>query len=587
MRKSDHERMRELERLLNHHSYQYHTLDNPEISDAEYDKLFRELLLLEERYPEWKSEDSPTNKVGNAPSETLKKSKHRKKMYSLGNVFSFSELKEFARKIKVAIPDAQESFWCDVKLDGLALKLVYINGTLQEAVTRGDGEVGEIVTPMAMALIGNLPYQLSNVPHEFEVCGEVVMSKANFETANAYRKTRNLKQFSNPRNAAAGLMRQINNSQDEYAKLEFFAYGLGHVSSERQQWSTYDELMSFLESCGFNIPFHGKVCNTPEEVEQYVDMIQGKKHDLPVNIDGVVIKHNSLDVQERLGYTERTPRFAVAFKFPDSQATTILRRIDLQIGRTGVLTPVAVFDPVILDGVAITKATLHNENWIRSKDIRIDDVILVSRSGDVIPKVIGSVLVNKRFRNKEFEFPTQCPFCGKKLVKLENAQGCKCLNTNCPGRQFRRITHFVSKSGLDVTGLGDTLISALIQNKIIGSPVDLFLLQPADLNVTLGLSKAMTDKILDKIMKAKIQATLPKFISGLGIDGVGMKIAKVLANQYRDIDSLRKTTIDELLKCEGVGYRAASSIVEFFNDKRNADMLDVCKEIGLWPTQDK
>lgn len=481
----------------------------------------------------------------------------------------------------------QESFWCDVKLDGLALKLVYIDGILKEAVTRGDGEVGEIVTPMAKALIVNLPNQLSNVPHEFEVCGEVVMSKANFETANAYRKTHDLKQFSNPRNAAAGLMRQINNSPSEYAKLEFFAYGLGHVSSERQQWSTYDELMSFLESCGFDIPFHGKVCNTPEEVEQYVDMIQGKKHDLPVNIDGVVVKHNSLDVQERLGYTERTPRFAVAFKFPDVQATTVLRRIDLQIGRTGVLTPVAVFDPVTLDGVVITKATLHNENWIRSKDIRIDDVILISRSGDVIPKVIGSVFTDKRFRNKEFEFPTQCPFCGKKLIKLENGKECKCLNRYCSGIQLKRMVYFASKSGLNIAGLGDTLIAKLIQERIARTPVDLFLLQPADFIVSLGLSKVLADKIIAEIRKARMNATLPKFISALGIDGVGMKMAKSLANQYKNLDSLRKATVDELLECDGVGYKAASSIAAFFYDEMNSDMLDVFKDIGLWPTQDK
>ena len=428
---ADKKRLEELRAFVIYHNHRYHTLDAPEITDDEYNAAFQELLRLEERHPEWRSPDSPTNRIGGQVLSSLETKAHTRRMYSLDNVFDAEEWQGFLKRLDNAQEGLEHAFWCDPKMDGLALELVYENGRFVEALTRGDGEVGELVTE-AMQTVRNLPKVLhGDAPERLEVRGEVIFRRRDFALLNERLRKENLKTFANPRNAAAGSIRQLDTSVTASRPLRFLAYGFGDVRfGGVQPWSTYEEVMGRLRDFGFETPPGGRLCRGSEEVEAYYASLSEKRESLAYEIDGVVMKLNDLEAQEALGYTARAPRFAVAWKFPAQQATTLLLDITVQVGRTGVLTPVAELEPVNVGGVLVSRATLHNEDEIRNRDVRIGDRVVVQRAGDVIPEVVRAVLSERAPDSQPFVFPHVCPSCGQAASRLEGEVAWRCVNVS-------------------------------------------------------------------------------------------------------------------------------------------------------------
>ncbi|WP_300787272.1 NAD-dependent DNA ligase LigA [uncultured Desulfovibrio sp.] len=586
---SEKARMDALVAELEHHNYCYHTLDAPEISDDAYDALFRELLALEAAHPQWRSPHSPTLRVGGGLLSGLAKKAHRRRMYGLDNVFTAEEWHDFVERMRRALPEAPLAFWCDPKLDGLALEIVYENGILTEALTRGDGETGEVVTA-AVRTIKTIPLRLrppaqgEKLPARLEVRGEVVIFKADFAALNERRDALGQKTFANPRNAAAGALRQLDTTATRSVPLRFLAYSLGEADwGGAPSCTRQSDLMGRLQSYGFETPPSGRLCAGPAEVEAYVEQVRQQRENFLMEIDGAVAKEDDLEAQEALGYTARAPRFAVAFKFPAMQARTILRGIEIQVGRTGVLTPVAILDPVPAGGVMVSRATLHNEDEIRAKNIRIGDTVLVQRAGDVIPEVVGPVLEERPADAVEFVFPHTCPVCGQPAHREEGEAAWRCDNLACPAIRLRAISHFVSKAGLDISGIGQKWIEQLVSSGRVQSPPDLFTLTVPELLQYDRMGDSLARKFADALDQARRTATLPRLISGLGIRHVGEQTARQLARHYADLDALAHAGTEELMRMEDVGPEVASSIHAFFANAANAAMLERFRSLGLWP----
>ncbi|MDO5484607.1 MAG: NAD-dependent DNA ligase LigA, partial [Desulfovibrionaceae bacterium] len=485
---AERQRARYLVAELERHNYLYHTLDRPEISDDAYDALFRELTELEHRWPMLRTPDSPTRRVGGGLLDGLGKKAHSRPMYGLDNVFSAEEWRDFVERARRAwdaangrLPDA---FWCDPKLDGLALEIIYEDGLMVEALTRGDGTTGELVSE-AVRTIRTVPLRLRGPgpwPARLEVRGEVVLYKRDFEALNARQKALGQKMFANPRNVAAGTLRQLDMAVTQSRPLRFLAYGAGEVVWQgAAPWRNQSAMMARLAEWGFLTPPEGRLCATPQEVEDYARWVRERREDFAMEIDGAVAKLDDLEAQEVLGYTARAPRFAVAFKFPAMQAQTLLKAIEIQVGRTGVLTPVAVLEPVAVGGVMVSRATLHNEDEIRARDVREGDTVTVQRAGDVIPEVLGPVLAKRPPDAKPYEFPSVCPVCGEAVRRETGEAAWRCVNVVCPAVRLRSIIHFVSKAGLDIQGVGQKWIEQLVQSGRVVSPADLFTLTVRDL----------------------------------------------------------------------------------------------------------
>ncbi|MEG2005195.1 MAG: NAD-dependent DNA ligase LigA, partial [Bilophila sp.] len=447
----DTKRAAELRAFVVYHNNRYHTLDAPEISDDDYNAAFQELVRLEERFPTLRTPDSPTRKIGGAVLPVLETRKHTKRMYSLDNVFSQEDWQNFLKRLDNALPGVAPVFWCDPKMDGLALELVYEKGVLTCALTRGDGEQGELVTA-ALRTVRNLPGREGAAagavwPDLLEVRGEIIFSRADFEALNARQRKANAKPFANPRNAAAGTVRQLDTTITASRPLRFLAYGFGEVRfGAATPWQTYEEVMARLRAYGFETPPEGRLCASPAEVEAYCDAVRLNREALAYDIDGVVMKLNDLEAQDALGYTARAPRFAIAWKFPAQQATTQLLDITVQIGRTGVLTPVAELEPVTVGGVVVRRATLHNEDEIRNRDVRVGDTVIVQRAGDVIPEVVRAVLSKRPADAVPFVFPHCCPSCGAPAHRIEGEAAWRCVNLSCPAMVRQSLAHFVSKA---------------------------------------------------------------------------------------------------------------------------------------------
>ena len=482
---ADRRRAAELRDFLVYHSHRYHTLDSPEISDAEYDAAFRELVALEERFPELRSPDSPTRRVGGEVLDKLETRLHRRRMYSLDNVFSIEEWEAFLKRMKNALPEADSVFWCDPKMDGLALELGYEEGEFSFALTRGNGSVGEVVTA-AMRTVRDLPKRLpAGFPRYIEIRGEVLFPRQDFERMNEKQRNEGGKIFANARNAAAGSIRQLNTSITAARPLRFLAYGLGAVDwgdeAAAPLWTSHAELMARLQAWGFETPPRGRLCRTSEEVIAYYNEVLTRRETLSYDIDGVVMKANDLEAQEALGHTARAPRFAVAWKFPAQQAVTRLLDITVQVGRTGVLTPVAELEPVQIGGALVTRATLHNEDEIRKRDVRIGDKVFVRRAGDVIPEVVSAALDERSPDATPYVFPHHCPSCGMPAHRIEGESAWRCVNLSCPAMLRQSITHFVSKAGLDIEGLGQRWTEMLVSSGRVRTPADLFTLTVQEL----------------------------------------------------------------------------------------------------------
>lgn len=585
------EKARHLASELARHNHLYHTLDAPEISDDEYDALFRELVDLEARWPALHTPDSPTSRVGGMVLDGLEKKRHTSRMYGLDNVFSPAEWLNFVERMERAWEnDGNASlaleFWCDPKLDGLALEITYENGILTQALTRGNGEEGEVVTE-AVRTIRNVPLALHGegpFPDRLAARGEVVIFKNDFDKLNAARIAAGEKAFANPRNAASGAIRQLDIAITRARPLRFLAYGIGEVewgaASPRQ---TQAQLAEMFSAWGFAVPPGGELRAGVDAVEAYAEWARERRADFPMEIDGVVAKLNSLAAQAVLGFTARAPRFAVAFKFPARGAKTRLLDIEIQVGRTGALTPVAILEPVAVGGVIVSRATLHNEDEIKALDPRVGDTVIVRRAGDVIPEITGVDLELRPPDAAPFIFPRTCPACGQPVYREPDESVWRCDNLACPAIRLRSILHFVSKNGLDIQGIGEKWVARLVEAGKVQSPVDLFRLKVDDLGEFDRMGPKLAQKFVDALALAAKNATLAKLINALGIRHVGEQTAKSLVDAFHNLDDLARANLDTLRQIRDIGPEVAASIHNFFNTPANVALLAQLRQLGIWP----
>jgi len=590
-----HARAEELRSLLEQHSHLYYVLDAPQISDAEYDALFRELLALEEAHPELVTPSSPTRKVGGEVLPSLESRRHTLRMFSLDNAFSDDDFRDFVQRIYRAAdsPDAlgpqdELAFWADPKMDGLAMEVIYERGEMTAALTRGDGETGELVTH-TMRTVKNLPLRLRQsagpVPLRLEVRGEVVMRRDDFESLNARQREAGGKVFANPRNAAAGSVRQLDSRVAADRPLMFLAYGVGAVEWEQEtpHWTTQQQIMLGLSDLGFQIPPQTRLCTGVREVLEHFASLGAMRGDLPFEIDGMVAKLNDLALQEALGFTARFPKWAIAFKFPAQQARTRLLDIQIQVGRTGVLTPVAHLEPVEVGGVVVSRATLHNEDEIRAKDLMIHDTVIVQRAGDVIPEVVRALAEERTGGELPFEFPSVCPVCQSPAVREQGEAAWRCMNMACPAVVRQSIAHFVSKAGLDIQGVGKSWVEQLVDRGVVQTPVDLFALTKGRLMGFERMGSKSAQNFVQALAGAKQTATLPRMLCALGIRHVGEQTARVLAQHFKSLDALAAADTETLTALPDVGPEVAASIRSFFGNEANRNLLEQFRQIGLWP----
>ena len=565
-----------LRQALHRHNYRYYVLDDPEISDSEYDRIMQELIELEAAYPDLSSPDSPTLRVGAPPLDKFETVAHSLPMLSLDNGFNDTDIIEFDRRIKKnLLTDDDIIYTAEPKLDGVAVELIYENGRLVTASTRGDGINGENITSNVRT-IRSVPMLIENgkdksIPTLIEVRGEVFINLEGFRRLNDERLDQNLHPFANPRNAAAGSLRQLDSRITAQRPLEMFFHGVGIVADLvlESHW----ELLQTLRNLGFRINPLIKPKATIEEVLDYYRELVEKRHQLPYDIDGMVIKVDSLIVQRHLGATSRSPRWAIAYKFKALQETTRVTNIEVQVGRTGALTPVAHLVPVIIGGAKVSRATLHNEDEIKRKDVRIGDTVLVQRAGDVIPEVVKVIDLKRTGEEKTFKMPLKCPVCNASVFRAEDEAALRCINNACPAQVKERIKHFASKGAFDIDGLGDKLVEQLVDKGLLFSYADIFRLNEDALENLERMGPKSAENIIAAISKSK-QITLNRFLYGLGIRHVGEHVAFILANTYESLGKLFRTTTDDLKAFEGIGPVVAESVVNFFKQDENLQAVN-------------
>ena len=569
-------KIEDLRKALHRHNYRYHVLDDPEISDSEYDRMMQELIRLETVYPDLSSPDSPSLRVGAPPLDKFETVEHSIPMLSLDNGFRDSDVIDFDLRIKRNLgTDSDIIYTAEPKLDGVAVELVYENGHLVTASTRGDGFKGELITSNART-IPSVPMVLEskkdkNIPPRLEARGEVFIRKEAFKRLNQERLHENLPPFANPRNAAAGSLRQLDSRVTAKRSLEIFFYGIGVVTDFVMQ--SHADTLNALQELGFRINPHIKSKITIMEVLDYYRELTEKRHLLPYDIDGVVIKVDDMGVQQLLGATSRSPRWAIAYKFKALQETTRITGIDVQVGRTGVLTPVAHLVPVNIGGARVSRATLHNEDEIKRKDIRIGDTVLVQRAGDVIPEVVKVITSQRTGAEKKFNMPQHCPVCNASVVRAEDEAALRCINTTCSAQVKERIKHFASKGAFDIDGLGDKLVEQLVDKGLLFSYADIFRLNEYILKNLERMGPTSAENLMQAIEKSK-QITLARFIYSLGIRHVGEHVAGILATTFGSLEKLIGATLDNLTAIDGVGPVVAKSIEDFFKQDENRNAVN-------------
>ena len=579
------EQMRQLIQLIAKHNHAYYVMDQPSISDSEYDHLFHQLKALEQQHPECIQADTPTNKVGGQALPKFESVTHAVPMLSLGNVFNQEDLFAFARRIDERLPNQKVQYDVELKLDGLAISLWYENGVLVRGVTRGDGETGEDIT-QNVKTIRNLPKVLSSqhqaIPELLEVRGEVLMPKQGFEKLNADQQAKGDKTFANPRNAAAGSLRQLDPNIAASRPLAFYAYGIAQCQPNHGLETMHDSL-HWLTKFGFEIAERQFLCASIEEVQQRYEQIQQERPDLKVEIDGMVIKVDSLKQQQQLGFLSREPRWAIAYKFPAQAALTKVENIDWQVGRTGTLTPVARLTPVFVGGVTVSNVTLHNIGEIHRLDVRIGDTVSVYRTGDVIPKV-EKVWVEFRPADTEIvHLPTNCPVCESPVVMPEGEALARCSGgLYCAAQRIEAIRHFVSRKALDIEGLGDRWVESLLHLNLLKDVADIYHLhEHRDTLLTIEkMGEKSVQNLIDAIEASK-KTTLARFIYGLGIRGVGETTARMLANTFQTLDALKAADVEALKKTPDVGDITAEWIADFFQAPHNIEVLDRLLAAGI------
>lgn len=573
------EKIERLTKLINYHNKLYYTEDSPEIEDYEYDKLFRDLEDLEKEYPNLKDPESPTMKVGGKTLEKFEKFEHPISMYSLSNVMDEEEFFEFdARMIKEL---KNVKYTVENKFDGLALELIYENGVLSVASTRGDGQIGENVTNNVIVM-DNVPKNIDE-KKRLIIRGEALITKKDFEALNRERIEMEEIPFANPRNAAAGGLRQLDSNESKKRRLKFFAYQIANYKDF--SLLSEKEIMKFLSSLKFTVEGVHPFVSAKEVIEIYND-IQKNRASMNYEIDGIVIKVDDIKSQEKLGFLSRAPRFAVAFKFKPEEKETILESIEIQVGRTGALTPVARLKPIFIGGVTVSNVTLHNPNEIKSKDIRVGDSVIVIRSGDVIPKITRVVKEKRQRGSKEFVFPKKCPVCGGDTAVTEGEVIVRCINENCPSKIAKYIEYFVSKAAMNIDGIGKEWIAAFTQSGIVKTPADLYKIREEDLHKF----DRMGDKLASNMLKAidgSRKTTLKRFIYALGMRQVGENTADILSKYFGSIEAFMNSKMEDLVSIEGIGEVSAKSIYDFLNTKKTKDIIVNLLKAGVTPIYEK
>lgn len=575
--------MAELREQIDYHNYRYYVLDAPVIADAEYDRLMRELQELEHAHPQWIVPESPTQRVGGAPLKEFAQVRHTIPMLSLDNAFSDKQVQDFDRRARERLATAQIEYCAEPKLDGLSVSLRYEQGRLVRAGTRGDGSVGEDVTAN-IRTVRSVPVKLTgrDVPEVLEVRGEVVIRKKDFDRLNEERLGRHESVFANPRNAAAGSLRQLDPRVTAARPLTFFPWGLGEVSQPVA--TRHSAMMARLKEWGFNTSPEFRVVEGIEGCLEYYREVGQRRNDLPFEIDGIVYKVNNFAARETLGFTSRAPRWALAHKFPAQEEITTVENILASVGRTGAITPVAMLRPVVVGGVTVSRATLHNQDEVARKDVRVGDTVVVRRAGDVIPEVVGVILEKRPAQTQPWSMPAQCPVCASEVVRLANEASHRCMGgLYCSAQRMGAIQHFASRHAMDIDGLGEKIIQQLVQKELVKNVADLYHLTKEQLLTLERLGEKSAQNLLDAIENSK-KTTLPRFLYALGIDQVGEVMAKQLARYFGDLPPLLVAGEDELIKVPDVGPVVAQSIRHFFQQPHNREVIDRIIAAGVhWP----
>ena len=568
-------KIKELRSLLNQYGYEYYVLDSPSISDAEYDRMYHELVQLEKEHPELVTPDSPTQRVGGQVLEMFNKVQHESPMLSLGNAFSEADLRDFDRRVRQAVGDTI-TYVCELKIDGLAISLKYENGLFVQGATRGDGETGEDITAN-LKTIRSIPLHLKE-PVTLEVRGEAYMPKRSFEKLNQQKEENGEEPFANPRNAAAGSLRQLDPKIAASRHLDIFLYALANV--ENIGVESHSGSLDWLDQLGFKTNKERRKCAAIEEVISFIEEWSEKRPHLPYEIDGIVVKVDSLAQQDELGTTAKSPRWAIANKFPAEEVVTTLLDIELNVGRTGVVTPTAILTPVKVAGSTVQRASLHNEDLIREKDIRIGDQVVIKKAGDIIPEVVNVVLESRTGEEKEFRMPEHCPECESELVRLEDEVALRCINPKCPAQIREGLIHFVSRTAMNIDGLGEKVVSQLFAEQLIKDVADLYTLTRDQLLTLERMGEKSVSNLLAAIEASK-ENSLEKLIFGIGIRHVGAKAAKILAMEFEHMDRLAEANLEELTAINEIGEKMADSLVTFFEQEEASELIQKLKDVGV------
>ena len=564
-------RIQELTEIINKANHDYYTLDNPTITDQEYDRYMEELQRLEEEYPQYRKADSPTQRVGSEVISEFKKVTHEIPMLSLGDIFNEDEIIEFDEKVKKVVPNPK--YVAELKIDGLSVSLLYRNGELVRAATRGDGVVGEDITHNAKT-IKDIPLRIKK-PIDIEVRGEIYMSKASFKKLNE-----NGANFANPRNAAAGSVRQLDSKVAASRNLSNFIYHL--PDPEDYNIHTHYDALNFMKELGFTVSPNNKKVNNIDELMDYINYWTKERPNLPYEIDGIVIKVNDLNDQKKLGYTARCPKWAIAYKFPAEEVLTKVRDIIFTVGRTGQVTPSAILEPVRVMGSLISKATLHNEDYVVSKDIRVGDTVSIKKAGDVIPEVVRSLPERRVGTEKKFEMIKNCPMCGSSLIRKDDESAYYCMNEHCPARWQEKLIHYTSRHALNIEGFGDRIIEDFYNLGFIKTYEDFYTLDKhkEDLMELEGYGSKKVNNLLTEIENSK-NLSLERLLFGLSIRHVGQKTADILARNFKNIDNLMNASVEDIAAVKDIGMTIAKSVVKFFEDERNKELIAHLKDFGV------
>lgn len=570
------ERVTELNELLRNYGHAYYVLDKPSVPDAVYDQLLNELIELENLYPDLIFPDSPTQRVGGTPLSNFEKVRHERPMLSLSNVFNEEDLRDFDKRVRGGAGDSVE-YVCELKIDGLAVSLHYENGKFVRGLTRGDGRVGEDIT-VNLRTVRSIPLKLKE-PVSIEVRGEVFMPKKSFLALNEQRVERGEELFANPRNAAAGSLRQLDSKIAAKRNLDVFIYGIGG-DGETYGLNDHDESLQYLTDLGFKTNSERKVCRSVEEVLAYIEQWTDGRNELSYEIDGIVIKVNRFLHQQDLGFTAKSPKWASAYKFPAEEVMTTVRDIELSIGRTGVVTPTAILEPVAVAGTTVQRASLHNEDLIRERDIRIGDKVIIRKAGDIIPEVVKALIEMRSGDEQPFEMPTECPACGSELVRIEGEVALRCVNPKCPAQIVEGMIHFVSRNAMNIDGLGEKVIEQLYREGLIQDISDLYALTKEQLLELERMGDKSATNLIEAIAASKSNS-MERLLFGLGIRHVGERGARILSEHFGSMDQLMQANLEELIAIHEIGDKMADAVVTYFEKEEVAALVERLRERGV------